>query len=105
MHRNDQSGAVAHPLELASLQIRRQAAVARTGVAAMQRLPGKIIGLIGMSIDQAQQPLMKHFVERGARSQQRPLRGGMPRLNRSAGVPVNKRASGEWNNQSSRSSA
>ncbi len=41
----------------------------------MQRLPGKIIGLIGVPIDQAQQPLMKHFVERGARSQQRPLLG------------------------------
>ena len=56
VHRNDQAGAVAHAVELAALQIRRQAAVAGTGIAAMQRLPGEIIGFVGMAVDQAQQP-------------------------------------------------
>src|ERR1700739_3871300 len=73
MDRNDQARAVSHALKLAALQIRRQAAVAGTGVAAMQRLPGKVICLIGMSVDQAQQPLVKYVVERRAAAQESPL--------------------------------
>src|SRR6195256_805964 len=72
---NDQSRAVAHAFKLATLQIRRQTAVAGTPVTAMQRLPRKIIRLVGVTIDQAQQPLMKHFVKRRARSQQGALLG------------------------------
>ena len=57
VHRDDQAGIIAHSRELVPLQIRRQAAVAGTGIAAMQRLPGKIIAVVGMPVDQAQQPL------------------------------------------------
>src|SRR6266567_502871 len=70
--RNDQSRAVAHAFKLAALQVRWQTAVAGTRVTAMQRLPRKIIGLVGVTIDQAQQPLMKHFVKRWARPIKRP---------------------------------
>src|SRR6195256_5632939 len=73
--RNDQSRAVAHAFKLAALQVRWQTAVAGTRVTAMQRLPRKIIGLVGVTIDQAQQPLIKHFVKRRARSQQGALLG------------------------------
>ena len=75
MDRDNQSRTVAHPFKLAALQIRRQAAIAGTGVAAMQRLPCKIIGVVGMSVDQAQQPLMKHFVERRVCPEQGTLLG------------------------------
>src|SRR5882762_3213910 len=50
---NDQSRAVAHAFKLAALQVRRQTAVAGTRVTAMQRLPRKIIGLVGVTVDQA----------------------------------------------------
>ena len=93
VHRNDQAGAVAHALELAALQIRRQAAVAGTGIAAMQRLPGEVIGVVGMTVDQAQQPLMQHLVERASAPSSARCCGGMPRLNNSAGVRVMRRAS------------
>src|SRR6267378_539414 len=71
----DQSRAIAHAFKLAALQVRRQAAIAGTDVTAMQRLPRKIIRIVGVTIDQAQQPLVKHFVERRARSQQGALLG------------------------------
>ena len=73
MDRNDQAGAVAHALVLAGLQVGRQTTVAGTGIAATERLPGKIIVVVRMSVDQAQQPLVQHFVERGVRAEQRPL--------------------------------
>src|SRR5450631_4542162 len=73
MNRDDHPRIVAHSGELAALQIRRQATVARPGIAAMQRLPRKIIGVIGMTIDQAQQPLMEHIIERRVRAQDRSL--------------------------------
>jgi hypothetical protein len=69
MMRNDQSRAVAHTLILPTLQIGRQATVARTDIAAMERLPGKVIGFVGMAVDQAQQARMKDFVQRSAAAQ------------------------------------
>src|SRR5580704_14563808 len=68
--RDDQARIVAHAGELAALQIRWQAAISRTWIAAMQRLPGKIIRLVGMAVDQAEQPFMQHLVERCARAEQ-----------------------------------
>src|SRR5713101_3079937 len=64
VHRNDQAGTTAHAFELAALQVSREATIVRACVFATERLPGEIIRLVGMHIDQAQQPLMKHFVER-----------------------------------------
>ncbi len=73
MDRDDQSGAVSHPLELALLKIRRQALVARSCISAMKRLPGEIVGVVGMSADKPKQALMEHLIERGAGAEQRPL--------------------------------
>lgn len=73
MDGNDQPGAVAHALELPSLQIGRQAAVIRTLVTALQRLPGEIIGFVGMAVDQPQQPLVEHLIDRLAAAQEIPL--------------------------------
>src|ERR1700704_2502959 len=55
----DQSRAVAHAFKLAALQVRRQTAIAGTGVTAMQRLPRKIIRIVGVTIDQPKQQLVK----------------------------------------------
>ena len=81
MDGDDQACVVTHPVELAALQIRRQAAVVRTGVAAVQRLPGEIIRLVGVAVDQAEQPFMQHLVERCAAPSKSRCCGGMPRLN------------------------
>ena len=43
--------------------------IPRTAISAAQSLPGKIIGVTGMPIDETQQPLMEHLVERRAASQ------------------------------------
>jgi hypothetical protein len=72
---NDQSGAIAHARELAGLQIGRQAEIAGTAVTAIKRLPGEIIGLVGMAVDQPQQSLVEHLMERRASAQQLALLG------------------------------
>src|SRR5277367_278390 len=71
--RNDQSRTIAHTLILATLQIWRQTTIARTGIAAMERLPGEIIGIVRMTVDQTQQTRVKHVVQRGTAAQQRSL--------------------------------
>ena len=93
VHRNNQSGAVAHAFELAALQIGRQARIARAGVTSMQRLPCKIVRLVGVAVDQPQQPLMKHFVERRVSAEQRPL------LRRNAKAEQQRGSSGDQASQ------
>ena len=59
--------------ELAALQIGRQTAIVRTGVTARAAPAMQNNWSRWVTIDQAQQPLMQHFVERRAASQQGPL--------------------------------
>src|SRR6516162_8979939 len=51
--RNDQTCVVAHSRKMPPLQIGRQAAVSWAGIAMMQRLPGKIIAVVGLPVDEA----------------------------------------------------
>ena len=73
MHWDDQPCIIAHPRKIASLQIGRQAAVARPPITTLQGLPGKIIVVARVPINQAQQSPVKHLVERRAAAKQGPL--------------------------------
>ena len=81
--------ALTHTGKLPALEIERKTAVIRTAVAARERLPRKVIRFIWMDIDQAKQPIMEHFVQRRALSQQITL------LGRNAQTEQKRRRSGQ----------
>src|SRR5262249_48620288 len=72
-HRDDQTCIISHSGEAPSLQIGRQTTISWAGITAMQRLPGEIIAVIGMPIDQAQQAREQYLVKRRIPFEQRAL--------------------------------
>src|SRR2546425_562174 len=55
----------AHPIEMPFLEIRRQTGISRTWIAALQRLPGKVVGLDRMFFDQPSEPIEQNLAQRG----------------------------------------
>jgi len=47
------------------LEIRRQTGISRTWIAALQRLPGKVVGLDRMFFDQPSEPIEQNLAQRG----------------------------------------
>ena len=68
--RDDGVRPVAHLPEPALLQIERQALVARSGIAAGERLPGEVVRLDRVILDQAEQAIVQHVGERALASQE-----------------------------------
>src|SRR5262249_54545629 len=73
MNGHDAVRARAHAFELALLQIGRQALVARAGVATTQRLPGEIVVVVRMRIEQAQHAIVQNLMERSISAEQHAL--------------------------------